>query len=89
MFDAKHGCLGTLAVRKIDEVVANRVWVADQQAFIAQLPTGVALAPINWGLVINDITESLQKAIYKNATPEDAGKELYNTLEQRAKNNQL
>ncbi|MBV8175526.1 MAG: sugar ABC transporter substrate-binding protein, partial [Verrucomicrobia bacterium] len=27
-----------------------------EQAFIAQLPTGVALAPINWGLVINDIT---------------------------------
>ena len=60
-----------------------------EQAFIAQLPTGVALAPINWGLVINDITEALQKAIYKNATPEDAGKELYNTLEQRAKDNQL
>ena len=60
-----------------------------EQAFIAQLPTGVALAPINWGLVINDITEALQKAIYKKATPEDAGKELYNTLEQRAKDNQL
>jgi multiple sugar transport system substrate-binding protein len=60
-----------------------------EQAFIAQLPTGVALAPINWGLVINDITEAMQKAIYKNQTPEDAGKELYNTLDQRAKNNQL
>jgi ABC-type glycerol-3-phosphate transport system substrate-binding protein len=60
-----------------------------EQAFIAQLPTGVALAPINWGLVINDITEALQKAIYKSATPEDAGKELYNTLEQRANNGQL
>jgi multiple sugar transport system substrate-binding protein len=60
-----------------------------EQAFIAQLPTGVALAPINWGLVINDITEELQKAIYKNATPEDAGKELYNTLEQRANGGQL
>jgi multiple sugar transport system substrate-binding protein len=60
-----------------------------EQAFIAQLPTGVALAPINWGLVINDITEALQKAIYKNATAEDAGKALYNTLEQRAKDNQL
>jgi multiple sugar transport system substrate-binding protein len=60
-----------------------------EQAFIAQLPTGVALAPINWGLVINDITEALQKAIYKNATSEDAGKALYNTLEQRAKDNQL
>ena len=60
-----------------------------EQAFIAQLPTGVALAPINWGLVINDITEAMQKAIYKNQTPEDAGKELYNTLEQRAEKNQL
>jgi multiple sugar transport system substrate-binding protein len=60
-----------------------------EQAFIAQLPTGVALAPINWGLVINDITEAMQKAIYKNQAPEDAGKELYNTLEQRAEKNQL
>jgi ABC-type glycerol-3-phosphate transport system substrate-binding protein len=60
-----------------------------EQAFIAQLPTGVALAPINWGLVINDITEALQKAIYKNATPEDTGKELYNTLQQRANSGQL
>ena len=40
-----------------------------EQAFIAQLPTGVALAPINWGLVINDITEAMQKAIYKKAVP--------------------
>jgi hypothetical protein len=49
----------------------------------------VALAPINWGLVVNDITEALQKAIYNNKSPEDTGKELYNALELRAKNNQL
>ncbi|MGA8660425.1 MAG: sugar ABC transporter substrate-binding protein [Chthoniobacterales bacterium] len=60
-----------------------------EQAFIAQLPTGVALAPINWGLVINDMTEAIQKVIYKNQSPEDAGKGLYNTLDQRAKSNQL
>jgi ABC-type glycerol-3-phosphate transport system substrate-binding protein len=60
-----------------------------QQAFVAQLPTGVALAPINWGLVVNDLTEALQKVIYKNSTAEDTAKELYNTLDQRAKNNQL
>ena len=60
-----------------------------EQAFIAQLPTGVALAPINWGLVINDITEAIQKVIYKNQSPEEAGKGLYNTLDQRAKGNQL
>lgn len=60
-----------------------------QQAFTAQLSTGVALAPINWGLVVNDITEALQKVIYKAKSPEDTGKELYNALEQRAKNNQL
>jgi ABC-type glycerol-3-phosphate transport system substrate-binding protein len=60
-----------------------------QQAFVAQLPTGVALAPINWGLVVNDLTEALQKVIYKNSTAEDTAKELYNPLDQRAKNNQL
>jgi len=60
-----------------------------QQAFTAQLPTGVALVGINWGLVINDITESMQKVIYKNSSPEQAGKELYGTLEKRAKNNEL
>jgi ABC-type glycerol-3-phosphate transport system substrate-binding protein len=64
----------------------NNWW---QQAFVAQLPTGVALAPINWGLVVNDITEALQKVIYKNQSAEDTGKELCNELEQRAKNNQL
>ena len=60
-----------------------------QQAFVAQLPTGVALAPINWGLVVNDLTEALQKVIYKKSSPEETAKELYSALEQRAKNNQL
>jgi multiple sugar transport system substrate-binding protein len=60
-----------------------------QQAFVAQLPTGVALAPVNWGLVVNDLTEALQKVIYKNSTPEEAANELYKKLEQRAANNQL
>jgi maltose-binding protein MalE len=60
-----------------------------QQAFTAQLPTGVALAPINWGLVVNDITDAMQKVIYKTKSPEDAAKELYNALGQRAQNNQL
>ena len=60
-----------------------------QQAFSSQLGTGVALAAINWGYVVNDITEAIQKVIYKNSSPEEAGKALYSTLEQRAKNNQL
>ena len=64
----------------------NNWW---QQAFSSQLGTGVALAAINWGYVINDITEAIQKVIYKNNSPEDAAKALYSTLEQRAKNNQL
>jgi multiple sugar transport system substrate-binding protein len=64
----------------------NNWW---QQAFSAQLGTGVALAAINWGYVVNDITEAIQKVIYKNSSPEEAGKALYSTLEQRAKDNQL
>jgi maltose-binding protein MalE len=60
-----------------------------QQAFSSQLSTGVALAAINWGYVINDITEPIQKVIYKNNTPEEAGKALYSTLEKRATDNQL
>ena len=60
-----------------------------QKAFSSQLGTGVALAAINWGYVINDITEAVQKVIYKNSSPDEAGKALYSTLEQRAKNNQL
>jgi ABC-type glycerol-3-phosphate transport system substrate-binding protein len=64
----------------------NNWW---QQAFSAQLGTGVALAAINWGYVVNDITEAIQKVIYKNSSPEEAGKALYSTLEQRANNNQL
>ena len=46
-----------------------------QQAFVAQLPTGVALAPINWGLVVNDLTEALQKVIYKKSSPEETAKD--------------
>jgi multiple sugar transport system substrate-binding protein len=60
-----------------------------QKAFSSQLSTGVALAAINWGYVINDITEAIQKVIYKNSTPDEAGKALYTTLQQRAQNNQL
>jgi len=60
-----------------------------QKAFSSQLSTGVALAAINWGYVINDITEAIQKVIYKNSTPEEAGKALYSTLEKRAADNQL
>lgn len=83
---------------KLEGVNPQRKDVADlpefkndwwQQAFTAQLPAGVALAPINWGLVINDITDAMQKVIYKTKSPEDTAKELYNTLGQRAQNNQL
>lgn len=60
-----------------------------QKAFSAQLDTGVALAAVNWGYVINDITEAIQKVIYKNSSPDEAGKALYSTLEKRATDNQL
>jgi multiple sugar transport system substrate-binding protein len=60
-----------------------------QQAFTQQIATGVALAPINWGLVVNDITEALQKVIYQNNPADKVGEELYNTLQQRAQDNQL
>lgn len=60
-----------------------------QQAFTQQISTGVALAPINWGLVVNDITEALQKVIYQKNAADKTGQELYNTLQQRAQNNQL
>jgi ABC-type glycerol-3-phosphate transport system substrate-binding protein len=60
-----------------------------QQAFTQQISTGVALAPINWGLVVNDITESLQKVIYQNEPAEKTGQELFDKLQQRAQSNQL
>ena len=60
-----------------------------QKAFSAQLDTGVALAAVNWGYVINDITQAIQKVIYKNSTSDEAGKALYSTLEKRANDNQL
>jgi hypothetical protein len=54
------------------------------------LPTGVALAPINWGLVINDITKHCKRRFYKKINSgKEAGQELYNTLEQQAKDNKL
>jgi hypothetical protein len=39
--------------------------------------------------VVNDITEALQKVIYQNNAADKTGQELYNTLQQRAQNNQL
>jgi multiple sugar transport system substrate-binding protein len=60
-----------------------------QQAFTQQISTGVALAPINWGLVVNDITEALQKVIYQNNSADKTGQELFDNLQQRAQNNQL
>jgi multiple sugar transport system substrate-binding protein len=60
-----------------------------QQAFTQQISTGVALAPINWGLVVNDITESLQKVIYQNESAEKTGQELFDKLQQRAQHDQL
>jgi len=60
-----------------------------QQAFVEQLPTGVALAPVNWGFVSNDLTDAVQRVIYQEATPEEAAQELYDTLLERAENGQL
>ena len=60
-----------------------------QQAFVEQLPTGVALAPVNWGFVSNDITDTVQLVIYEDATPEEAAQQLYDTLQERAENDQL
>src|SRR5258708_12492709 len=57
----------------------NNWW---QQAFSAQLGTGVALAAINWGYVVNDITEAIQKVIYKNSSPQKPRKPLYSPLQQ-------
>ena len=37
-----------------------------QQAFVAELPTGVALAPVNWGFVSNDLTDAVQRVIYQD-----------------------
>ena len=60
-----------------------------QQAFVEQLPTGVALAPVNWGFVSNDITDAIQLVIYEDAAPEEAAQQLYDTLQERAENDQL
>jgi ABC-type glycerol-3-phosphate transport system substrate-binding protein len=60
-----------------------------QKAFVAQLETGVALAPVNWGLVVNDITGAIQKVIYQSGQVDATAKELLSTLTQRAENNQL
>ena len=60
-----------------------------QQAFVGQLPTGVALAAVNWGLVITDITDAIQEVIYDKKSPDDAAKTLFQKMQDRANNNQL
>ena len=72
--------------------VANSQELKDdwwQQAFIEQLPTGVALAPVNWGFVSNDLTDAVQRVIYEQGSPEEVAQDLYDTLSQRAENDQL
>ena len=72
--------------------VANSQELKDdwwQQAFIEQLPTGVALAPVNWGFVSNDLTDAVQRVIYEQGSPEEVAQDLYDTLSQRAENGQL
>ena len=72
--------------------VANSPELKDdwwQQAFIEQLPTGVALAPVNWGFVSNDLTDAVQRVIYQQGTPDEVAQDLYDTLSQRAENGQL
>jgi len=53
------------------------------------LPTGVALAAVNWGLVITDITDAIQEVIYDKKSPDDAAKTLFQKMQDRANNNQL
>ena len=60
-----------------------------QQAFVAELPTGVALAPVNWGFVSNDLTDAVQRVIYQDGSPEEVAQDLYDTLLQRAADGQL
>jgi hypothetical protein len=44
---------------------------------------------VNWGLVITDMTDAIQDVIYDKASAEDAGKALYQKLQDRANSNQL
>lgn len=60
-----------------------------QQAFVAELSTGVALAPINWGFVSSDLTDAVQRVIYEDGSPEEVAQDLYDTLVQRAEDDQL
>ena len=96
--DFRQQVANEMTTAKLEGINPPRQDVADlpdfksdwwQQAFTQQISTGVALAPINWGLVVNDITEALQKVIYQNNAADKTGQELYNTLQQRAQNNQL
>ena len=59
------------------------------QGFLEQLPTGVALEPVNWGPPIDAILEVLQEVVYQRSTPQQAGEALYQRLVQIARSNLL
>lgn len=60
-----------------------------QKVFVANLPTGRALEPINWELPQRAITDAIHKVIYQQASPSEAGRWLYEELKKLAEESKI
>jgi len=60
-----------------------------QKEFVTNLSTGKALEPINWELPQRAVTDAIQKVIYQQASPSEAGNWLYEELKKLAEEGKI
>jgi len=77
LIDSLAGVLSPRQDVMAEDKMANNWWLS---GFAKYMDTGVALDPVSWEKPQNAIIQSIQKVIYKQMTPEEAGQWLYDQL---------
>jgi len=75
--DSLYGVLSPRSDVMLEDKMANNWWLS---GFGKYINTGVSLDPVSWEKPQNAIIQTIQKTIYKQMTPDNAGKWLYNEL---------
>jgi len=77
LVDSEAGVLSPRKDVMEEKIMADSWWLS---GFGKYMNTGVALDPVSWEKPQTYIIEAIQKTIYKQLTPEEAGKWLYDQL---------
>lgn len=77
LIDSLAGVLSPRQDVMAEDKMANNWWLS---GFAKYMDTGIALDPVSWEKPQNAIIQSIQKVIYKQMTPEEAGQWLYDQL---------